>query len=112
VGINQYGCRDTAFVIVDVDYTMVDMVPNAFSPNGDGANDIFYVKNLKYQKLTEFRVFNRYGTEVFSTTNPEEGWDGNYKGVKQDIGVYNYLIRVAMPGGAVKVYKGDVTLVR
>jgi gliding motility-associated-like protein len=112
VGINQYGCRDTAYVVVDVDDRMVDNVPNAFSPNGDGENDKFYVKNIKYQKLNEFRVFNRYGTEVFSTTNPEEGWDGTYKGVKQDIGVYNYLIRVAMPGGALEVYKGDVTLVR
>jgi gliding motility-associated-like protein len=112
VGMNLYGCKDTAYVKVGIDFSMTEIVPNAFSPNGDGKNDVFRLGNIKYQKLQEFRVFNRYGEELFSTTNPAEGWDGTHKDIKQDVGVYHYLIRVALPGGEVKMYKGDVTLVR
>ncbi len=112
IGVNQFGCKDTAYVHVDVDFNMVEIIPNAFTPNGDGRNDVFGVWNIRFQSLQEFRVFNRYGQEVFSTTNPQEGWNGTYQGIPQDIGVYHYLIRVALPGGKVKLYKGDVTLIR
>jgi gliding motility-associated-like protein len=60
----------------------------------------------------EFRVFNRWGQEVYSTTDPSRGWDGTWKGVAQDMGVYSYIIRVAFPDGYVETYKGDVTLIR
>lgn len=113
LGINEWGCRDTAHVRMDIDYAMHESIPTAFSPNGDGRNDIFRPLNLKYQRIVEFRVFNRWGQEVYNDINsPAGGWDGTYKGVPQQIGVYYYLIRITTPEGILKVYKGDVTLVR
>lgn len=112
IGMNQYGCKDTAYVRVGVDYSMVEMVPSAFSPNGDGRNDVFKLLNVSFQKLQEFRVFNRYGQEVFSTTDPAIGWDGTFNGVAQAIGTYSYFIRVSLVEGDVRTYKGNVTLIR
>ena len=112
VGVSKDGCRDTAYVHIGIDYTMTEFLPTAFSPNGDGRNDVFHFRSLKFRRLEEFRVFNRWGQEVFSTTDPEGGWDGSYKGQPAEMGVYHYLIRVAVPDGTIKTFKGDVTLVR
>jgi gliding motility-associated-like protein len=111
-GLNEWGCRDTGTVKVDIDYAMDEFVPSVFSPNGDGKNDIFKVKSLRHQKLVEFRVFNRWGKEVYSNVDPNSGWDGTFNGVPQDPGVYHYLIRINVPDGKAKVYKGDITLIR
>jgi gliding motility-associated-like protein len=111
-GLNEYGCRDSAEVRIDIDFSMVEYIPSAFSPNGDGRNDIFHIGNLKFQRLLEFRIFNRWGQEVFSTNDPSLGWDGRFKGVDQEVGVYHYLVRIARPGGVSREYKGDVTIVR
>ena len=91
---------------------MKDLIPSAFTPNGDGLNDLFRITNLKYQKLVDFSVFNRWGILVFHTNNPEVGWDGTYQGVAQDMGVYNYQIITAHPDGTNQTYKGNVTLIR
>lgn len=112
IGFNEYGCADTAYVKMNVDYAMQEFLPNAFSPNGDGRNDVFSVKNLKFQSLIEFKIYNRYGNEVFSTNDSRGGWDGTYMGVPQEIGVYNYIVRVAHPDGTQRVYKGTITLLR
>ena len=111
-GIDEKGCRNTDSLHVDVDYRDPVFIPSAFSPNGDGKNDLFKIGSLTFQKLLEFRVFNRWGEEIFSTTDPSMGWDGSYKGVPQEIGSYHYLIRVAYPDSKVESYKGDVTLVK
>ncbi|MBZ0099247.1 MAG: gliding motility-associated C-terminal domain-containing protein [Taibaiella sp.] len=79
-------------------------VPSAFSPNGDGKNDVFRITNLGFQRIMEFRVFNRWGQEIFSTNDHRRGWDGTWEGVPQEMGVYNYLIRVAYPDGFVETY--------
>lgn len=112
IGTDQWGCRDTAYVHMGVDYTMWETVPSAFSPNGDGKNDVFHISNLKYQKLVEFRIFNRWGQEVYNSTDGAKGWDGTYRGELAEVGVYQYLIRIATPDGKMRTYKGDVTLVR
>lgn len=93
-------------------YHSVANVPNAFTPNGDGMNDIFRIANLNYETLLEFKVFNRYGALIFETQDPQHGWDGTYNSQLCDIGVYYYVISVVMPDGASKVFKGDVTLIR
>ncbi|MBL7717236.1 MAG: choice-of-anchor L domain-containing protein [Flavipsychrobacter sp.] len=113
-GINEWGCRDTADVKINVDYTMDEFVPSVFSPNGDGKNDVFRVLNLKNQRLIEFRVFNRWGKEVYNSPDPTRGWDGTYNGEPQDPGVYNYVIRINLPGpgGDQRTYTGNVTLIR
>lgn len=112
IGMNEWGCRDTAYVHMNIDYTMFEIVPNAFSPNNDGRNDVFRIPNLKYQRLLEFRIYNRWGEQIFDTTDPNRGWDGTYRGVPQEAGVYQYLIRIGTPDGKNRMYKGDVTLVR
>lgn len=111
-GISAFGCRDTASVRVDIDFQMTEFIPTAFSPNGDGLNDKFTVFNLRFQKLVEFRMFNRWGEQIFQTDDPSTGWDGSYKGVAQDAGTYFYIIRMSRPDGALKTYKGEVTLIR
>lgn len=112
VGFNWQGCRDTATVTLNIDYKMDEFIPTAFSPNGDGNNDFFRPLNLRFQKLIEFRVFNRWGTEVYNSIDNTTGWNGTYKGEPQPIGAYQYYIRVVLPDGKSRTYKGDVTLVR
>ena len=58
------------------------------------------------------RIFNRWGREVFSSTDAATGWDGTYNGEPQDQGTYSYLIRVALPNGEARIYKGNVMLMR
>jgi len=111
-GIDGNGCRDSADIIVYLDTTMVQDVPTAFTPNGDGINDVFKPVGIRFQNMVEFRVFNRWGQELFYTNNKEVGWDGTFHGEKQDLGVYNYLIIVGRPGQNNIIYKGNVTLIR
>ncbi len=111
-GLAEDGCRNIDSVKINIDYRDNLFVPTAFSPNGDGKNDEFRISNITFQKLQEFRVFNRWGQEIFSTTDPKKGWNGSWKGVPQDMGVYQYHIRVAYPDGFIETYKGNVTLVR
>ena len=111
-GIDSNGCANSDSIQVNIDYRDNLMVPSAFTPNGDGRNDVFRITNITFQKILEFRVFNRWGQEIFSTTDPKGGWDGTWKGTPQDMGTFSYLIRVAYPDGYVETYKGDVTLIR
>ncbi|XZF12713.1 gliding motility-associated C-terminal domain-containing protein [Chitinophagaceae bacterium MMS25-I14] len=110
--IDTNQCRNTDTIKVTVRTDVPVSVPNAFTPNGDGRNDFFSIKNLSIQRVIEFRVFNRWGQEVFDGNDNKAGWDGTYKGAAQETGVYNYIIRIASPDGKVDVYKGDVTLIR
>lgn len=87
------------------------MVPTAFSPNNDGQNDYFKICNITDEKIIEFKVFNRWGTILFHTQS-NEGWDGNFKGQPQPVGVYGYVIRIAYKDGYIETYKGIVTLLR
>lgn len=112
LGIDENGCRDTAKVIIDIDYSMADFIPNAFTPNGDGLNDLFKVAGLKYQKLIAFRVFNRWGQMIFETQHPDVGWDGKHKGELCEMGTYYYLIIIAYPDTRLNTFKGDITLIR
>lgn len=111
-GVSLYqGCPQTDSVHIKVIQPEV-ILPNAFSPNGDGNNDVFRVKARKFINVQEFKIYNRYGNEMFSTNDINQGWDGTYKGVPQDPGVYFYQVRVAYPNGKTQFLKGDVTLIR
>ena len=111
--MNEYGCRDSASITIELDYEG-NCIPTAFTPNNDGLNDIFRMcNNMQLDKLVDFRVFNRWGELVYENTNDAtKGWDGTYKGVPQEMGVYNYMIIIAKPDGTNKIFKGNVTLVR
>ncbi|MBK7763129.1 MAG: gliding motility-associated C-terminal domain-containing protein [Bacteroidetes bacterium] len=107
----MHGCPQTDSVRITVIMQNV-FVPNAFSPNDDGLNDVFRITARKLINVQEFMILNRWGNVVFSTKDIRQGWDGKYKGIKQDAGVYYYMIRVAYPNGTSEFIKGDLTLLR
>lgn len=109
-GSNEYGCTDTARVVIGIRETL--FVPNAFSPNGDGLNDIFSIGNFGYQKVNAFQIFNRWGQRVFSTIDGQRGWDGTFQGMPAAPGSYFYNISVVLSDGTIQQMKGEVTLVR
>ena len=84
-------------------------IPNAFSPNDDLSNDILYVRAINIIQL-EFHLFNRWGEEVFSTTNKNIGWDGVYKGTKMSPQVFTYTCRATFWDGEQFYQEGNVTL--
>ncbi|MBS1772270.1 MAG: gliding motility-associated C-terminal domain-containing protein [Bacteroidetes bacterium] len=108
-GIGSNGCYAYDTVRVGINYRDNLFIPTAFTPNGDGKNDVFKVANMTFQRIQEFKVFNRWGQEVY---NGNKGWDGNWHGVPQEMGDYQYYIRVSYPDGLVESYKGNVTLIR
>jgi gliding motility-associated-like protein len=112
IGLNEYGCRDTGYVKINIDYYMPDMIPNAFSPNGDGINDVFRLEGATYQKVRDFNIYNRYGQRVFTTRRAQLGWDGTFQNKPCDPGTYYYLIQLDYPDGKTKTLKGDVHLIR
>lgn len=111
IGFNEFGCTDTGYVKINIDYSMPSLIPNAFSPNGDGINDRFRIEGIKYQKGS-VSIYNRYGQLVYHTEELMEGWDGNSKGIACDGGTYFYLINLHNPDGSSKVYRGDLVLLR
>ncbi|RBL93283.1 Ig-like domain-containing protein [Chitinophaga flava] len=86
-------------------------VPNLFSPNGDGMNDMLFVYGTAIAQL-EFRVYNQWGQLVFSTKDLHQGWDGTMNGQNQPVGVYVYIVKATMQDGSIVTKKGNVTLMR
>lgn len=88
--------------------------PTGFTPNGDGYNDVFLPLGAaaKYSKDYELRVWNRWGQEVFRSSEYSVGWDGNYGGKLAQTGVYAYLLTYKDVLGESKLIKGNVTLIR
>jgi gliding motility-associated-like protein len=108
---NEYGCRDTTCKSVrGIVIPLVD-VPSGFSPNGDGINDIVYVKGYGIEKMT-FRIFNRWGEKVFESTEKAKGWDGRYKGVMQEMEAYAYTLSVEFFDGTKTNKNGNITLLK
>ncbi|MEP7128843.1 MAG: LamG-like jellyroll fold domain-containing protein [Chitinophagales bacterium] len=106
------GCTksDTVTLTV-VDPCKFMLLPSAFSPNQDGVNDQLKIISITNLELYYFRVFNRWGELIFETNNLSNGWDGTYKGIKQNIGSYVYAISFDCKGTQ-KMKSGNVTLLR
>jgi gliding motility-associated-like protein len=108
------GCRDTALREIGVapgDEVHPPAVPTGFSPNGDGTNDILRVRGGPFEFLT-FKVYNQWGTLVFSSNEQDKGWDGIYQGERQPVGDYVYTIKATTIDGERYSFSGDVTLIR
>jgi gliding motility-associated-like protein len=116
--ITHYGCSasDTIGYRVFCKEDQI-FIPNGFSPDGDGINDIFYIMGKGVSRIKHFRVFNRFGQVVFERNNfnvndPNYGWDGKINGVPASPDVYVYTADVVCTAGAEFPYKGNVILVR
>ena len=103
------GCKNTDVVTILLDGSLY--VPNTFTPNGDGVNDVFraWGKEIKTYKLY---VFNRWGEQIFSTESLSGFWDGTYKGVDSPIDTYVWKIHVSEITGNPRILYGHVNLVR
>ncbi|MBA7563498.1 hypothetical protein ES708_05157 [subsurface metagenome] len=87
-------------------------VPDAFTPNGDQINDEIKVDGWGIKNLIEFRIYNRWGTEVFFTNDINQAWDGKYKGKLQSIDSYAYVLKAEMWDDRIVVKKGTLSLIR
>lgn len=86
-------------------------IPNAFTPNGDGKNDIHLVYGYVIRDL-QMMVFNQWGEKIFESRQQSKGWDGTYKGKPQPSGVYMYVCRMTLTNGTTLVKKGSINLIR
>ncbi len=111
IAINNFGCRDTSCQDIVARIIPILDVPNAFTPNGDGVNDKIFVRGFGIDKMI-WRIYNRWGKQVFSTTNRLEGWDGTLNGVIQPLEVYHYILDVEFSDKTIIQKKGDITLIR
>ncbi|MBK8441930.1 MAG: gliding motility-associated C-terminal domain-containing protein [Sphingobacteriales bacterium] len=87
-------------------------IPTAFSPNGDGVNDVWQLSDKKDIAKIHVSVFNRWGNEVYESDEIDFQWDGFYKDTEQEMEVYTFYIEVTFDDGSDKFYKGNLTLVR
>lgn len=113
IGVSDKGCKDSATVNVQVLTTGNNQfyLPDAFTPNGDGLNDCFGVKNWGFTTKFDMSVYNRYGQVIFKTTDATECWNGSFNGMPQPTGTYVYMISAETPCG--KTFKkGTVVLLR
>jgi gliding motility-associated-like protein len=110
---DAYGCFSLLDSIkIDVENLYSLDVPKAFSPNGDGVNDIIYVKGWGLKELLSFKIYNRFGELVFESTDFNKGWDGSYRGKIQDIETYVYTVEALTYGDKVLSKKGNISLLR
>lgn len=86
-------------------------VPNAFTPNGDGENDVLYVRSSIVVEM-EFRIYDRWGELVFESYDRSYGWDGTFRGKPMDPDVYDYYLRVTCVDDMESIIKGNITLIR
>lgn len=107
----QAGCTNTDDVKVTViPYCLKPL--NAFSPNGDGINDKWFVTNGNCTNNIKVLVFNRYGSKVYESNDYKNTWDGTYKGDPLPDATYYYQINFTLIDGSVRTLKGDVTILR
>jgi gliding motility-associated-like protein len=110
---NQQQCLDSAFITVQVFKTAPQIfVPTAFTPNGDGKNDIIRPVAVGISKLEYFRIYNRWGQLVFSTSINGQGWNGKIKGKDQSSNVYVWIVKGVDFTGKEILAKGTVTLIK
>lgn len=110
---NEAGCVAYDSIHVRVYKVLPGLyVPNAFTPNKDGRNDIFRPIALGIKKINYFRIFNRWGDLVYSTTEINKGWDGTFKGKPQDPAIYVWMVEGVDYNNIVIDKKGTVVLIR
>jgi gliding motility-associated-like protein len=115
---DRYGCTNKGEVTVKVVCTGQNFfIPNTFSPNGDGSNELFYPRGTGLDRAKILRIFNRWGEVVFEKYDmpinvASAGWDGTWKGKKANADVYVYQLEIYCRNGELITYTGNVTLIR
>lgn len=111
---NELGCRDTLLRQIHVEDVFLVHTPNSFTPNGDDLNETFFVVgNDISEEEFELNIFDRWGKIIFSTTNPQRGWDGNVDGLQAEVGVYPWRLKVrSLQTLEKRILYGSVNLIR
>ncbi len=106
------GCQ--AFDTINIKVFQVPelYVPNAFTPNADGLNDVLKVIVIGIRKLRFFRIYNRYGQLIFTTSDPNKGWDGTFKGKAQDAGTYVWMVEAVDSRGNIIQQNGSSIIIQ
>lgn len=114
----DFGCVDSDQVTITVlcDQSQL-FIPNTFTPNGDGQNDVFYPRGEGMEKVRSFRIYNRWGELVFerngfNLNDQFTGWDGTFKGNQLSPDVFVWVLEALCDDGKVLTLKGDVTIIR
>ncbi len=109
-GINKCGSASDTIVVQQI---FCDIwLPNVFTPNGDGLNDVFRILgNMGRMEAVSFSIFNRWGERIFHTADKMKGWDGTYKGREAMLGTYVYMLQYSI-GGVPYLQKGNFHLIR
>lgn len=113
-----YGCSATQGITITVICNSTNyFVPNTFSPNGDGQNDVFMPRGRNIDRVNRMQIFNRWGELVFEKKNfmandASAGWNGTYKGKPAAADVYVYLVEFVCDNASVVPFRGNVTLLR
>ena len=112
---DSFGCTNSALITIVVLNPVCEepfiFMPNAFSPNGDGENDILKVEGRTIDEMY-FAVYDRWGELVFETTDPSAGWDGNFNGELSEPDVYGFYLKLRCTNGEEYFKKGNITLLR
>ncbi len=112
---NELGCTATSSINVEIQAGICDepyiFLPNAFTPDGDGRNDILYLRGAIINNM-ELIIYDRWGDEIFKSVSPDIGWDGTKKGKAQPSGVFGYYIYVECFNGEEFYKQGNVSLIR
>jgi gliding motility-associated-like protein len=109
--IDNNGCSATDSIIVLVNYLLSVGVPTGFSPNGDGNNDVLFVKGEGLTSI-HFVIYNRYGEQIFVTTEQSIGWDGSFLNRDQNPGVFTWVLHYSTLDDKNGMLKGNTTLIR
>jgi gliding motility-associated-like protein len=116
---NEFNCKATGYVSINTFSEGIDVsIPNVFSPNADGHNDIFFILgSVRLKTVKAFSIFNRWGQKIFQASNipandPSFGWNGFYKGKPADTGAYVYVATIEFTDGHRETFKGSVVLIR
>jgi gliding motility-associated-like protein len=114
---DENGCQASARINVLVDEKRKIYIPSAFSPNGDGINDVFTVEGRSDMRVLSLRVFDRWGGELFGGGDTvfggrDHSWDGRFRDEDVEVGVYIYVVEVTFTDGSVETRAGELLLIR
>ncbi|MCA1751040.1 MAG: gliding motility-associated C-terminal domain-containing protein [Flavobacteriales bacterium] len=111
--LNSAGCADSTSRILNIDGRLIlpPRLPNTFSPNEDGLNDVYFVRGGPFTEF-DFKIYNGWGQEIFNSTSQENGWDGNHEGKQLPLGVYVYTLKATNVLGNFYEITGKINLLR